>query len=107
VTESGSDAEIGGDLIEGVEEAEDRSAGGFGSGIMIELAPQETTEGGDAGNRPGGDIEKGTVLYLAVLPEGLAKEDGGKGVPIGDLCHAHDLIRQKNAINKNDNRPYI
>jgi len=100
VTESGSDAEIGGDLIEGVEEAEDRSAGGFGSGIMIELAPQETTEGGAAGNRPGGDIEKGTVLYLAVLPEGLAKEDGGRGVPIGDLCHAHDFPMQKPTLHR-------
>ena len=100
MTESGSDAEIGDDLIEGVEEAEDRSAGGFGSGIMIELAPQETTEGGDAGNRPGGDIEKGTVLYLAVLPEGLAKEDGGRGVPIGDLCHAHDFPMQKPTLHR-------
>ena len=105
VAERGIDTEIGGDLIERMEEAEDRTAGGFGSGVLIEFPPQETPKGGDAGSRPGGNIEEGAVFDLAVLAEGLAKEDGRRGVSIGDLRDVHELIIQPiiNAVNADSN----
>ena len=98
VAKCGSDTEIGGDLIERMEKAEDGAAGGFGSGVLIEFATQEPSEGGDAGSRPGGDVENGAVFDLALLAEGLAKEDGRRGVSIGDLRHVHEYSIQEATI---------
>ena len=91
VAERGSDSEIGGDLVEYVEKTEEGTEGGFGSGIAIEFAPQETSEGGDAGSRPGGDVEEGALFDFAILAEGLAKEDGQRGVSVGDLRYVHEF----------------
>ena len=91
VAERGSDSEIGGDLVECVEKTEDGTAGGFGSGVAIEFAPQETSEGGDAGSGPGGDVEEGAIFDFAILAEGLAKEDGRRGVSVGDLRYVHEF----------------
>jgi hypothetical protein len=91
VAERGSDSEIGGDLVECVEKTEDGTAGGFGSGVAIEFAPQETPEGGDAGSGPGGNVEEGAIFDFAILAEGLAKEDGRRGVSVGDLRYVHEF----------------
>jgi hypothetical protein len=102
VAKRGSDAKIGGDLMERMEEAEDRTAGGFGSGVVIEFASEETPEGGDAGSRPGGNVEKGAVLDFAVLAEGLAKEDGRRGISIGNLRHVHEFVISQDGTPSNN-----
>jgi len=38
----------------------------------------------DAGGEPVGEVGQGAILDLAVLAEGFAQENGGRGVAIGD-----------------------
>jgi len=48
LAEGAGDAEIGGYLLERMEESEDGPAGGIGNGGMVEFAAKETAESVDA-----------------------------------------------------------
>ena len=89
MAEGGSDAEIGSDVMEGMEESEDWAAGGYGIGGQVEFATQEFAKGGNAGSWPRRDIGDGAVFDFTVLTEGFAKEDGGRGVAVGDGLDLH------------------
>ena len=78
------DAELLGDLLEHIQQGEDGSVAGQRVGEMVELAAQQPAQGRDTFGRPGGNVEQGTILDLAVLPERLSQQDGGRGVTIGD-----------------------
>ena len=72
----------GADDIEGLSE---RSADGSG-------ALQDRAESMDLSRWPMGDIGEGAVVDLAIESEGLAEEDGGWGVAVGDGGHIHVYI---------------
>lgn len=69
---------------------------GYSSRPLEQLPDQSSLH---SGSRPGRDIEEGAVFDFAVLAEGLAKEDGRRGVSIGDLRDVHEQIIQP-IINK-------
>ncbi|MDP2835029.1 MAG: hypothetical protein Q8Q28_17355, partial [Pseudomonadota bacterium] len=75
LAEGGSNSELGGDLLEGMEQAEGGAGSGIGNSGMVELAAEEEAEGVNAAPRPGGEIEEGAVFDFAVFAEGLAQED--------------------------------
>ena len=56
---------------------------------MIEVAAEGALEGLDAGGVPVGEIGEGALVDLAVLAEGLAEEDGGRGGAVGDGLDVH------------------
>lgn len=78
--------------MERMEEAEDRAAGGLGSGSQVELAAEQKAKSGDAGSGPGRDVGDGAIFDFAILAKGFANEDGRGGVAIGDLRHVHNCM---------------
>ncbi len=58
---------------------------------MIELSAQGAPEGFEAGRGPLGKIGEGTILDLAVVAEGFAEKEGGRGVAVGDGGNIHDF----------------
>src|SRR6266481_2524475 len=61
---------------------------------MIELPAQGAAERLDARRLPMGEIGEGAVFDFTVLAVGLAKENGGRGVAVGDGGDVHvDLIQ--------------
>ena len=97
LTEGASDAKIGGYLLERIEEAEDGAAGRLGCrGRQIEFPAQQTTQSGDTGSRPGGNVGDGPVPDLAVFTERLTEQNGGRRVAVWDLRYIHNYkISQK------------
>jgi hypothetical protein len=53
------------------------------------LAFENGLEGADLSGVPIGEVGEGTVLDFALVAEGLAKEDGGRGVTVGDGSDIH------------------
>jgi hypothetical protein len=100
LAESGSHSELGGDLLEGMEQAEDGAGSGIGNGGMVELAAEKEAEGGDASRWPGGEIEEGAIFDLAVFAEGLAQEDGGRRGAVGDLRDVHNHSKSQLASHR-------
>jgi hypothetical protein len=62
LAEGGRNSEIGGDLLEGMEHAEDGSGCGLGNGGLVEVAAEQAAEGFDAGIGPGGEVEESAVF---------------------------------------------
>jgi len=56
------------------------------------LALEEGAEGVDASGRPMGEVGEGAVFDFAVLAVGLAEEDSGRGVAVGDGSHVHAYL---------------
>ena len=69
----------GADDVKGVME------GDVGGGGAFEEAAHVNEVG-----REFGEVGKGAFSDLAVFPEGLAQEDGGRGVAVGDDVYIHD-----------------
>src|SRR5258708_33723989 len=101
LAEGARDAKIGGHLMERMEEAEDRAAGGLGNGGQVEFAAEQTAESGDPGSRPGGEVGDGAVLDFAVLAERFTEEDGWGRAAIGDLRHVHNCIISEIGMHNN------
>jgi hypothetical protein len=80
-TEDGGDVAVraGANDVEGLRE---RGAEGGG-------AVEDGAEGVDLSRGPVGEISESTVADLAVLAEGFAEEDGGRGVAVGDGSDVH------------------
>jgi hypothetical protein len=75
-----------------------RKRGAQGSGAF-----QNGAEGVELGRRPIREIGEGAVADLAVETEGLAEEDGGRGVAIGDSgdVHAYYISQHYNIYKHN------
>src|SRR5271169_5201201 len=85
VAEGRGDAEGIGDLLQDIEHAKDRAEGRFRRKRgTIELSAQGAAERLDARRLPMGEIGEGAVLDFTVLAVSLAKENGGRGVAVGD-----------------------
>ena len=94
VAERGGQAQGIGDLLEDKQEGKDGSIGGSGGVDVIEFATEQTAQGLDAFGGPGGEVGEGAVFDFAVLTEGLAEEDGGRGGAVGYGGYIHaDSIR--------------
>jgi hypothetical protein len=83
------------ELPEGAEDGGDVSVGqtsdageGF-PGIDERLAAEDAAEGLDGGGGELGEVGEGALLDAAVLAEGLAEEDGGRGGAIGHALDIH------------------
>ena len=63
----GSEAEGIGHLLEGEQQAENLAAGGRQFPELVELAFEQTAQGGDAGRRPVGEVGQGKVLDHAAF----------------------------------------
>jgi hypothetical protein len=79
------------------ERTKDEAEGRFNrTGGLIELPARGAAESLDARWLPMGEIGQGAVLGFAVLAVGLTKENGGRGVAVGDGRDVHaDLMQQK------------
>ena len=88
VAQSGTEAELVGDLMECEKEAEDESAGRLGAWV-VEVAAEGAAESFHASGMPLREVGEGTLLDLVVLTEGLAEEDGGWGVTVRDGLNIH------------------
>jgi hypothetical protein len=64
-----------------------RERGADGSGAF-----QDGAEGVELSGRPMGNVGEGTVADFAVKPKGLAEENGGRGVAVGDGGYVHAYI---------------
>ena len=53
------------------------------------LIAENPAEGLDASRRPVGQIRNGAFADAAVLAPGLAEQDGGRRVPVGDTVDIH------------------
>jgi hypothetical protein len=82
--EDGDDMAVraGADDVEGL-----RKRGAEGSG-----AHEDGAQGIDLRRRPMGEVGESAVVDLAVEAEGLAEEDGGRGVAVGDGGDVHVYI---------------
>jgi len=66
-------------------------------GGLVEFAAQQAAEGFNAGGGPVGEVGEGAILDFAVLAEGFAQEEGGRGVAVGDggdihaFCISHTI----------------
>ena len=95
VAERGGNAQGIGDLFQGIQQAKDWTERGFGERRMIEVTPEGAAEGCDARKIPVGEIGQGAIFDFAVFAVGLAKENGGGRVAIGDGGDVHaDQVRQ-------------
>ena len=55
-------------------------------------ALEQDAEPLDEGGGPPGEVGEGALANLAVLAEGLAQEDGGRGGPVGDRFDIHGYL---------------
>jgi hypothetical protein len=76
---------------------------------MIEIPAQGAAESLDARRLAMGEIGQGAVFDFAVIAVGLAKENGGRGVAVGDGGDVYaDLIQQSlNIVKVIINNVYI
>ncbi len=91
LAQGGGEAELVGELLEGVQQAEDGAAGGFG-GQVIEVAAEGAAEGFDAGGVPVGEVGEGAFDDPFTLAQAFAEEDGGRGGAVGDGIDVHGHI---------------
>ena len=87
------------ELVEGTEDGGDvavRVAASDGEQIVggaeSDTALEEDTQAGDDMIGALGEVGDGTFSDLAVLTEGLAEENGGRGVAVGDGVDVHGQI---------------
>lgn len=81
--EEAEGAEYGGDMAV-------RKGAGDGEGVAGTdqgLALEEAAEGVDLRLGPVGEIGDGALANLGAVANGLAEEDGGRGVAVGDALH--------------------
>jgi hypothetical protein len=84
-----------------VESSRKRRADGSG-------AFQDGAESLDLGGRPMREVGEGAVLDLAVAAKGLAEEDSGRGVAVGDVGDVHAYILSlMNRTVKHNNSCYM
>jgi hypothetical protein len=56
---------------------------------------EDVAKSGDLRRRPLGDVGEGAVVNLTVFAEGLAQQDGGRGVAVRDDRYVHvDIFSQ-------------
>lgn len=67
---------------------------GFAERELIEVAAEDLTQGFDTSGSPGGEVGEGAGFDFAVVPEGLAEEDGWRRVTIGDGGNIHAYLIQ-------------
>ncbi len=104
LTEGGGKADVGGDLFERMQEAENRSGGGFGKRSGIEFTAQEAAQDLDARARPGSDVGEGAVFDVALfVAVRLADEEGGRRSAVGDVSHVHASVVLHSAANEKKN----
>src|SRR6267378_2330017 len=92
-----------GDLFQDKEQAEDGAQRHFGGRGLIKIAAQSAAERLDTSGIPMGEIGEGAIFHFALFAEGLAEEDGGGRIAVGDggdvhtyfLSHKYDLSRHK------------
>ena len=67
---------------------------------MIEVAAEDLTQGLDTSRSPGGEVGEGAGFDFALVPEGLAEEDGWRRVTIGDGgdVHAYLIAQYKPSV---------
>src|SRR5258708_34215238 len=95
VAERGGGAQGLSDLFQRIQQAKDWTERGFGERRMIEVTPEGAAEGCDARKIPVGEIGQGAIFDFAVFAVGLAKENGGGRLAIGDRGYVHaDQIQQ-------------
>ena len=58
----------------------------------IKLAFESAAHGLDPLWGPRGEVGEGARPHLVPIAEGLAEENGGRGVAIGDSCYIHECI---------------
>jgi hypothetical protein len=92
LAESRTEADLGGDVFEGVQDPEDWTGRGSRHHGVVELTAQQATEGVDAAPRPGGDIGQRPVLDRAVGAEGFPEQEGRWRGTIGDLGDIHAYL---------------
>ena len=89
VAQCTADPEGLGDLFQDKEQSEDGAQGNFGARGLIEIAAQSAAESLDARGVPMGEIGEGAIFHFAVFSEGLAEEDGGGRITVGDGGDIH------------------
>ena len=98
-------AEDGGDMAVGVGAEDVDGVGGSGErGAALE----QDLEAVDQGGRPLGEVGEGAFADLAALAEGLAQEDGGRRVAVGDGLdvHGHGLYEDISSMSTYISRYY-
>ena len=98
--ECGGDTESSGDLFQDKEQTEAGAEGGFAGRELIEVAAEDLTQGLDTSRSPGGEVGEGAGFDFALVPEGLAEEDGWRRVTIGDGgdVHAYLIAQYKPSV---------
>ena len=95
-----SDEGVQAELLEGAEDGGDMAVGvaaddgeGVVGGAQSDAALEEDLQAVDDVIGALGEIGEGAFFDFAVMPEGLPKEDGGRGVAVGDAFDIHgDVI---------------
>ena len=89
VADGGGKSELLGDLLQDEEQAEDGSLEQFLKWKGIQFATEEPAEDLEARGRPRGEVGDGAFFNLGAFAEGLAEEDGGGRVTVGDDIDEH------------------
>jgi len=84
------------DLLQDEEQAEDGSLKQFLKRKGIQFAAEESAEDFDARGGPRGEVGDGAFFNFGAFPEGLAEEDSGGRVAVGDQVdeHGHQYTQQ-------------
>src|SRR5271167_2323469 len=84
VADGSGQSELIGDLLQDEEQAEDGSLEQFLKREGVQFTAEEPAEDLDARGGPRGEVGDSTFFNLGAFPEGLAEEDGGGRVAVGD-----------------------
>src|SRR2546430_4163721 len=80
-----------GELLEDKQHSKDGATDGLQvPREAIKLAFQSAAHGLDPLWGPRGEVGEGARTHLVPVAEGLAEENGGRGVAIGDGCYIHE-----------------
>ena len=89
VADSGAKSELIGDLLQDEEHAEDGALEQFLKREGVQFPAEEPAEDLDARGGPRGEVGDGALFDFGAFPEGLAEEDGGGRVAVGDQVDEH------------------
>jgi hypothetical protein len=82
-----------GELLEDKQDSKDGATDGLQvPREAIKLAFESAAHGLDPLWGPRGEVGEGARTHLVPVAEGLAEENGGRGVAIGDSCYIHECI---------------
>src|SRR6266403_1861983 len=89
VADGGGKSELLSDLFQDEEQAEDGALEQFLKGKSIQFPAKEPAEDLQARRGPRGEVGDGAFFDLGAFSEGLAEEDGGGRVTVGDDIDEH------------------